>query len=225
MRSFVFESNRNTGFNFDIHSANTRLFQDLAQPVTDPSTLAVTKNGAPLALGVDYTLVDPDTIRFTTTGIPNVGDAIAVSHTVTTTTPVAVTRTNRGIVIHDGADKDQTLTLSISASRTQDLFRSGTPDLSTRENAQTALTRIDAAISRVTGTLAEIGAQQNRLEASRGRNQIQSQNVTASRSRMRDLDFADEIVAFTKRQILDQAGISALAQANVMPQSILQLLS
>jgi flagellin len=225
MRGFVYESDDTFFGAADIFSANTRLFQDLAQPVSSPATLAITKNGVPLALGVDYTLVDPDTIRFTTTGIPNVGDVIAVSHSVTTTTPVTVTRTNGGIVIHDGADKDQTLTLSIAASRTQDLFRSGTPDLSTRENAQTALSRIDAAISRVTGTLAEIGAQQNRLEASRGRNQIQSQNVTASRSRMRDLDFADEIIAFTRRQILDQSGISALAQANVMPQSILQLLS
>lgn len=156
MRSFVFGSNRNTGFNFDIHSENSRLFFDLTTPITDPSSVTVTKNGAALTLNTDYTIDDADTIRFTTTGIPDVGDTIEVSHNVTA--PVAITTERPGITIHDGANKDEVINLSIGASRVEDLFGLNNPDLSTRENASDAISQIDAALTTIAGNLAELGS-------------------------------------------------------------------
>jgi flagellin len=94
----------------------------------------------------------------------------------------------------------------------------------TRAGAESAITLLSTAITKVNGLRAELGALQNRLERTLNFTQIQSENQSAAESRIRDLDFADEIVTFTKNQILQQAGTSALAQANVAPQSVLQLL-
>ena len=93
-----------------------------------------------------------------------------------------------------------------------------------RTGAESAITLISNAITKVNGLRAEFGALQNRLERTYNFVQIQSENQSAAESRIRDLDFANEIVDFTKNQILQQAGTSALAQANVAPQSVLQLL-
>lgn len=94
----------------------------------------------------------------------------------------------------------------------------------TRTGAESAITLISNAITKVNGLRAELGALQNRLERTYNFVQIQTENQSAAESRIRDLDFASEIVDFTKNQILQQAGTSALAQANVAPQSVLQLL-
>ncbi len=93
-----------------------------------------------------------------------------------------------------------------------------------RAGAESAITLISNAINKVNGLRAELGALQNRLERTLNFVQIQTENQSAAESRIRDLDFAEEIVNFTKNQILQQAGTSALAQANVAPQSVLQLL-
>ena len=94
----------------------------------------------------------------------------------------------------------------------------------TRTGAESAITLISNAITKVNGLRAEFGALQNRLERTYNFVRIQMENQAAAESRIRDLDFASEIVDFTKNQILQQAGTSALAQANVAPQSVLQLL-
>ena len=94
----------------------------------------------------------------------------------------------------------------------------------TRTGAESAITLISNAITKVNGLRAEFGALQNRLERTYNFVRIQMENQSAAESRIRDLDFASEIVDFTKNQILQQAGTSALAQANVAPQSVLQLL-
>ncbi len=94
----------------------------------------------------------------------------------------------------------------------------------TRRGAESAIALLSQAITRINGMRAEFGAIQNRLERTLNFVNISRENQSAAESRIRDLDFADEIVNFTKNQILQQAGTSALAQANVAPQSVLQLL-
>ena len=69
-----------------------------------------------------------------------------------------------------------------------------------------------------------LGAIQNRFESVVNNLQVTTENLAASESRIRDTDMATEMVAFTKSQILQQAGTSMLAQANVSPQSVLTLL-
>jgi len=70
----------------------------------------------------------------------------------------------------------------------------------------------------------EFGAIQNRFESTISNLQTQSENLSASRGRIQDADFASETAALTKAQILQQAGVSVLAQANAAPQIVLSLL-
>ncbi len=93
-----------------------------------------------------------------------------------------------------------------------------------RDVAEAALTQIDYAVNYVNSQRARIGAYINRLETTVNILDITQENLTASESRIRDLDMAQETINFTKDQILVQAATAMLAQANTLPQSVLQLL-
>ncbi len=88
----------------------------------------------------------------------------------------------------------------------------------------TDISEIDAAIDNVSAQRAQFGAVQNRLEYTLQNAAIYQENLTASESRIRDVDMAAEMVNFTKLQILQQAGTSMLAQANQSSQGVLSLL-
>ena len=90
--------------------------------------------------------------------------------------------------------------------------------------AQAAIVSIDKAIAGVSATRANLGAIQNRLEHTVSNLGVAVENLTASESRIRDTDMAKEMVTYTRNSILSQAGTAMLAQANQVPQSILQLL-
>lgn len=94
----------------------------------------------------------------------------------------------------------------------------------TGEAATTALLTIDNALSQVSTLRSELGAVQTRFESTISNLQITSENLSAARSRIQDADFAAETAAFTRSQILQQAGLSVVAQANALPQSVLSLL-
>ena len=97
-------------------------------------------------------------------------------------------------------------------------------DVTDRANALTALTSVDAALATVNDTRADIGAYQARFESVVESAKVASENAQASRSRVLDADFAVESASLAKTQVLQQAGISVLAQANAMPQQVLALL-
>src|SRR3954447_17616781 len=86
------------------------------------------------------------------------------------------------------------------------------------------ISEIDAAIDQISAQRAQFGAVQNRLEHTLSNLAVYQENLTASESRIRDVDMAAEMVNFTKLQILQQSGTAMLAQANQTPQSVLQLL-
>lgn len=90
--------------------------------------------------------------------------------------------------------------------------------------AKTYIDAVRDAINNVTQTVAEIGAYQNRLKMTIDRLGVVAENIKASESRIRDLDVSVEIVNFTRLQIMQQAGTAMLAQANLAPQTVLQLL-
>ena len=98
-------------------------------------------------------------------------------------------------------------------------------DITTRAGANTAIEISDVAIKQVSGIRSDLGAIQNRLESTVNNLAVSAENVTAARSRIRDADFAQETADFSRNQILQQAGISVLAQANQQPQVALALLS
>lgn len=97
-------------------------------------------------------------------------------------------------------------------------------DVSTVENATNALRTVDSALAAINGQRAKFGALQSRFEATISNLQTASENMSASRSRIRDADFASETANLTKAQILQQAGTAMLSQANSLPQQVLSLL-
>ncbi|MEQ1803372.1 MAG: flagellin [Gammaproteobacteria bacterium] len=90
-------------------------------------------------------------------------------------------------------------------------------------NANTAIQRADAALTAVSSLRSQLGAIQNRFESTISNLSSVAENLTASRSRIQDADFAAETAALTRAQILQQAGVAVLAQANAAPQTVLGL--
>ena len=97
-------------------------------------------------------------------------------------------------------------------------------DISTAGGALSALASIDAALAQVNSARGAMGAYQNRFSSVVSNLQATSENLTASRSRIQDADFAAETAAMTRAQILQQAGTAMLAQANALPNQVLTLL-
>ncbi len=101
---------------------------------------------------------------------------------------------------------------------------SQTVDVRTRETASDTIVATDYALQQINNTRAELGAVQNRFDATINNLNISSENMEASRSRILDADFAEETAEMTRTQILQQAGTSVLGQANEIPQQVVQLL-
>jgi flagellin len=97
-------------------------------------------------------------------------------------------------------------------------------DISTYAYAQDALKTVDSALQFISGERAKLGALQSRFETSISALQISSENMSAARSRIQDADFAMETANLSRAQILQQAGTAMVAQANQLPQGVLQLL-
>jgi flagellin-like hook-associated protein FlgL len=99
-----------------------------------------------------------------------------------------------------------------------------TPVFTASSGATSAITALDTAIKTVSTTRADLGAIQNRFDHTINNLNVAVENLTASESRIRDADMAQEMVQFTRNQILSQAGTSMLAQANQASQGVLSLL-
>ncbi len=125
-----------------------------------------------------------------------------------------------------GAKETETLDVTIDNGSGGGLDAAGLAvdalDLTT--GAAAAITAVDTAIDTVSDTRAALGASQNRLEHKINNLNVTVENLSASESRIRDTDMAQEMVSFTRSQILSQAGTAMLAQANQAPQSVLKLL-
>ncbi|MBE3590644.1 MAG: flagellin [Firmicutes bacterium] len=117
-----------------------------------------------------------------------------------------------------------TTSVAGSSSNSWNASAAGGLLLVTAGQASDALKAIDAAINTISGERAKLGATQNRLQYIINDLQITSQNLSDAKSRITDTDMAKEMAEFTKYQILQQAGVAMLAQANAMPQAVLKLL-
>lgn len=138
------------------------------------------------------------------------------------------------LVFQVGANRNEKLTINIASISTRGLGINGlktatTTNLTsggviTQRGAESAINLIQTAINTVSRQRGDLGAIQNRLENVISFIGISNENISAAESRIRETDFAEEIVKFTKNQILQQTGISALSQANIGPQAVLSLL-
>ncbi len=137
---------------------------------------------------------------------------------------------------HIGANRDQTMRMAINDMRSTAIGKDVTGNqfknvqdlkgvgVTTREYAENAIELIDKAIQDVSSERAKLGAYQNRLEHTIANLNVSAENMTASESRIRDVDMAREMMKFTKYQILNQSSTAMLAQANTLPQGVLSLL-
>lgn len=140
------------------------------------------------------------------------------------------------LVFQVGQDNDQSHQVSVSTVNlavagsgglhtfNTDLSATGVVDVTSRTSAAAALDDLDADITTISENRATFGAVQNRFEAVIANLRNYSENLQASRSRIQDADFAAETARMTRAQILQQAGVAMVAQANALPQTALALL-
>lgn len=132
------------------------------------------------------------------------------------------------IVFQIGANGGQTIDLTLANMDASSLTVNNTyvcvDENFTATSASDMLSKLDEAINTVSSTRGQLGALQNRLEHTINNLGTASENLTAAESRIRDVDMAKEMMEFTKNSILNQAATAMLAQANMLPQSVLKLL-
>ena len=135
------------------------------------------------------------------------------------------TTTNKSLTLQigDTADSFNKITVSIG-SMSAETLNIADIDISTPKGAEQAIQNIKQAINTVSSQRGELGAIQNRLEHTINNLGVTTENITSAESRIRDTDMAEEMMAYTKNNILVQASQAMLAQANTLPQGVLQLL-
>jgi flagellin len=126
-------------------------------------------------------------------------------------------------VIHYGEDAVQTVTVAQVTTTNKDLLKAATDDADTTPSGVTN-DLVENAITEVNTARATYGAQQNQLEHASNNMATTKENLQAAESRVRDVDMAEEMMSYTKNNILIQAAQAMLAQANAQPQGVLQLL-
>lgn len=190
----------------------------------------------PAKLGDDYK--DVNYVKVKTAGTIVADDAKAMAALISSKTGInatvngtavdlkpSTTATGKGIELQIGANEGQTMNFTLDDMSADALGVAGNSvDLSTQESAQKATTAIDAAIKKVSASRGKMGAVQNRLEHTINNLDTASENMQTAESRIRDTDMAEEMVNYSKNNILAQAGQSMLAQANQANQGVLTLL-
>ena len=156
-------------------------------------------------------------------GYLNLGGLQFVGTVGLSTDKVGIVLKDDSLTLHIGSNENQTMKLSILDASAKALGIN-LVDLTTQKSSEVGITSIDQAINRVSSERSKMGAIMNRLDHTIKNLGVTSENLTASESRIRDVDMAREIMEFTKNNILSQAAQAMLAQANIMPQGVLGLL-
>ena len=138
----------------------------------------------------------------------------------------AITSTDQKLTIGSLANVSGPTAGTTEGTETKGALNTGFTDLdiSTEGGADKAILAMDGALQAVNSARADLGAIQNRFESVVSNLQVNSENLSASRSRIMDADFAQETANLSRSQILQQAGTAMVAQANQLPQSVLKLL-
>lgn len=214
-------------FSFTSNAGNTNTIGDLISainnPSTDPAGLSAYLNSAG-----SLVVTDPNDNNNVAVGSTNTGTVLG---TLTNPTTTASTTTNIFLSDSTAIGSSQIAvnigglsTLSITNGSGGSAVNLSTTDLNTQSDAQTALTLINAAISNVASTRGTLGASVNRLTAASNVINSQVQNLTSAENTITAADIPTDVANLTKYSILEQTGISALAQANQQQQLVLKLL-
>ncbi|MCH9638112.1 MAG: flagellinolysin, partial [Betaproteobacteria bacterium] len=221
--------NQNVGSTLDAALAAVSPYANEAAFLADYQT-----NGAAYISGLNLTDADTGAIGGTIDGgavktaenvIPNSSSRSGsnpLSGFNETFEDVAIAAVGNNKILQVGANKDETLDVSFGAVNTAAL---SIQNVDLVNNAGFATFQMDLALNQINLERSKIGAQLNRLESTITNNQVSSETTTASRSRIRDADFAAETATLTKTQILQQAATAIIAQANSSPRLLVSLLT
>ena len=208
LRNDINESTASTGITATINATGDGI--DLTNTTGDDIVIETASNGAGASAA------------------PFAVNGAALTESVSDSIRVAgqVSFSSSGAFILDAAAAETVLDVAIvaAASVSSTLSSVADIDVSTRAGANDALDVLDRALATITDSRAGLGAIQNRLDSTISNLSNISENVSAARSRIEDADFAAETAELTRSQILQQAGISVLSQANTLPQQVLSLL-
>ena len=224
-------------------SLNNQAISVVVTDKNDLSSVVSAINGVAGTTGVTATFTSSsakDSITLTTTDGRNIefedytnsaGATESVSFggtTLTEGTAVSAVKTgtislssSKGAISTANANADVFASAGVNNSSFSSL---AAVDLSTATNASAALAVIDSALSQVNSGRADLGAYQNRFASTISNLDITTENLTASRSRVQDADFAKETANLSRAQVLQQAATAMIAQANQLPQQVLRLL-
>lgn len=164
-------------------------------------------------------------------GVPTAPTAVSNPFSAVSVPAIAAADTTGSFVTTSGyitLDSNQSFNVvaggGVLAAGASELQKVSDLDVTTFENATNALKTVDSALAFVSGERAKLGAMQARFETAINNLNITSENLSASRSRIMDADFAVETANLSRVQILQQAGTAMVAQANQIPQGVLSLL-
>jgi flagellin len=197
-------------------TASVNTAGDLSLSNTDGSNIVATQS---VTLGAGGAGTGASAGVATSTGVTTYGKVTLTDSDPVTITDVGVAggSTALGFTSGEATGLSQTSSGATATLANQDVL--------TVADANSTISSVDAALSTVSAFQSQLGAIQNRFTAAVSNLQTTSQNLTQSRSTIEDADFAQETANLTQAQVLEQAGISVLAQANQQPQLILKLLS
>ncbi|THF65700.1 flagellin [Pseudothauera nasutitermitis] len=230
----------NTSYKFDVKSDN-----DTAVTISFTIGSAVDQDGLAAAVnafndvsaktGVTARVNDAgDGITLLNANGENITIENAASGSASATIGGTATATGATAVATGQLVLDSEKSFSLDAANTTDFFSAAAAsgqlqkvadlDVSSVDSSQRTLAMVDSALAAVNSQRAKYGALQSRFETTIANLQTTSENMSASRSRIRDTDFAAETANLTRAQILQQAGTAMLSQANALPQNVLSLL-
>ncbi len=206
---------------------------DVTDPDADPDTDDFVSADAPLAIAADeFTIAVGDGTAVQLTGdyesVQDLVDAInskvsGASAWIDSDNHVVIASSEDLTIVTDG-DAATLLAGVADAAVADDTDFLTAISVETAGDANSTIVRVDAALTNVSSLRSTLGAIQNRFESTITNLTTAAENLTASRSRIQDADFAQETAALTRAQILQQAGTAILAQANAVPQNVLSLL-
>jgi flagellin len=220
--------------------AQIRSYQQASRNAQDGVSLVQTAEGALAEVNANLVRMRELAIQ-AANGTLNTGDRLAVDNEfqqlieeidrIATTTDfngIALLNDTTGTVTREiqvGTEEGETVVISMVDMTDDGLGLTASAfDLTSVANAADALDILDTAIDSVTNARSDLGATQNRLQSSLRSTQVATENLSASESRIRDIDVASETADLTRNSILQQAAASVLAQANAQPQIALSLL-
>jgi len=216
-----------------INGVNTAVVTATGVAATDLSASIAAIQGISAATGVTasnvggalkLTAVDGRNITVALGGTLVAGDTFAGGGVAATTksTYTLTTTNSAGFTIAGASATTDGVNGTVAASLSG--VSIANTDISTLNGANAAIASLDSALTSINSNRAALGSYQNRFASVVASLQTTTENLAASRSRIQDADFAAETASLTKNQVLQQAGIAILSQANALPNSVLSLL-